>query len=298
MSNNPRNIIENTIYVPSENEGRGVWKPWENLQSEYTNIWPIFKIEIECLVVAAGGGSGGGGLVGGGGAGGIFYGTIDVALEEYTVIIGAGTAAAAGSDSSLIRSLDSSIAVRALGGGRGGVGAGGAGQNGGSGGGGGPVSGQGGTASQPTSTWGGFGGNGFNSTVSGLYSSRGGGAGPNGWDGRLFDISGTATYYGGGGGFARPPLQGGGELVKALGGGGWGGGGSGPGGLATAGDPNTGGGAGGTVDATILAGGSGIVIIRHPTRANPAITTGSVSSSIVGSDSVYIFTGSGSITFV
>lgn len=295
MANNPRNIIENAIYVPTFAEARGVWKPWENLQAEQNNSWP--KTKIEYLVVAAGGGSGGGGLQGGGGAGGVVYGMIDVATEEYTVIIGAGTAGSNGSDSSLIRNLDSSIVVRAIGGGRGGLPGGGAGQNGGSGGGGGPDVGPGGSASQPTSTWGGFGGNGF---VGGnfLSSARGGGAGPDGWNGRLFDISGLEIYYGGGGGRGRPVSQGGGETARALGGGGWGSGGSAPGGLATAGDPNTGGGAGGTDIATTLAGGSGIVIIKYPTRFNPATVTGTVSSSTVGTNLVYIFTGSGSITFV
>jgi hypothetical protein len=296
MSNNPRNIIETTEYFPNFSRAVGVWKPWEVLQAEQANIWP--KIRVECLVVAAGGGSIGGGTTGGGGAGGVYYGNLDVASEQYAIIVGAGSAGADGSDSSLVRTLDSSVVVRALGGGRGAFGSGVAGNNGGSGGGGGPDAGGGGAATQPVSTWGGFGGNGF---VGGnfLSSARGGGAGPDGWNGRLFNISGADAYYGGGGGRGRPPGQGGGELVRALGGGGWGSGGSSPGGLPTAGDPNTGGGAGGQGAAgSNLSGGSGIIIIKYPTRYRSAEVTGTVSSSTVDNNFIYIFTGSGTITFL
>jgi hypothetical protein len=44
-----------------------------------------------------------------------------------------------------------------------------------------------------------------------------------------------------------------------------------------------------------MAGGSGVVIIRSPTAASS--TTGSPTITTVGSDTVYKFTGNGSITF-
>jgi hypothetical protein len=65
------------------------------------------------------------------------------------------------------------------------------------------------------------------------------------------------------------------------------------------GGANTGaGGAGGQSNAVGSAGQSGIVVIRYPI-AEPAATatTGTVSYTATGSHRIYVFTGSGTITF-
>ena len=89
-----------------------------------------------------------------------------------------------------------------------------------------------------------------------------------------------------------------GQLLLGLGGGGIGRGFSGSpawGLTATAGGTNTGGGGGGTHGQGAASGGSGVVIIRAPRSA--ASTTGSPTVTTVDGETVYVFNGSGSITF-
>jgi len=122
--------------------------------------------------------------------------------------------------------------------------------------------GAGGAGASGTTT--GNGGAGVSSSITGSAVERaGGGSGAN----YNSSTSGSATGGGGKGNNSSPARQSG-----------------------TAGTANTGGGGG-----SGGLGGSGVVIIRAPQAA--ASTTGSPTVSTVGTDTVYVFTGSGSITF-
>ena len=115
MSNNPRNIIETSEYVPSSAEAQGVWKPWENLQSKQANNWPKLY-SIQYVVVAGGGGS----AYGGGGAGGLLTNTLIFPTVSYTITVGAGgNSFAQGGNSSISASTITDL-IQSTGGGRGG----------------------------------------------------------------------------------------------------------------------------------------------------------------------------------
>jgi hypothetical protein len=63
---------------------------------------------------------------------------------------------------------------------------------------------------------------------------------------------------------------------------------------------NLGGGGGGVTNAvstTGTTGGSGVVILSYPNTYALATTTGTVTQTTVGSNYVFTFTGSGTITF-
>ncbi len=236
---------------------------------------------VEILVVAGGGGAGydGGG---GGGAGGVITNTVSVtAGTDYTVVVGAGGAAAPGASKlpygpngspGLNSQFGTNIAIGGAGGYNGhanitnvtiGGSGGGEGFNGGGPGLGTPGQGNRGGTKFTDSAGGGGGGAG---AVGGNASSRKGG---NGGNGIQSDISGVATWYGGGGA--------GGSWDGTGGTGGMGGGGNGGGSSATSasnGAPNTGGGGGGNgyAGATSGKGGSGIVIVRYKNAFGSAAT--------------------------
>ena len=264
--------------------------------------------EVEYLLVAGGGG-GGGNLSGGGGGGGFVTGTVSVSSEQdYTVQVGGGGSAVSGIQTGRRGGTggnSGAFGITALGGGGGGGGTGTrTGNPGGSGGGASGYSSfsNGGAATQPTSSSGGFGTRGGNAGTGNNYpGGGGGGAGAQGQDitssgqrggqggnGRQSNIDGNNYYYsGGGGGGSYTGSNGGGN--GGLGGGGGGGtnagsaGSGGTGGIVNGGagvstgntgtgqrtggngGENTGGGGGGTGHQvhTSGAGGSGIVILRY-----------------------------------
>ena len=279
-----------------------------------TSTLPVLA---KMLIVAGGGGGGTGpGEGGGGGAGGlVYYGTetpktvngSTVSLSpgtQYTVTVGAGGLGGSiwtstpngtnGNDSSVTGGSLSLIVAK--GGGRGGcyplyfgVGA----DGGSGGGGGGNTDGNNGANSGGTAVSGqGNNGSAGKGAPSPYQGGGGGGAGaagsiPHGGNGLTYSITGSSsTYAGGGGGSSNGGTNGNG---------GSGGGGNGYGsGTSYLGTPNTGGGGGsnGSNDSNRATGGSGIVVINAGVAASS--TTGSPSNPSTG---VYIFTGTGSITF-
>ena len=126
------------------------------------------------------------------------------------------------------------------------------------------------------------------------YGQRDTGSGSGG-AGTISDITGSSTYYGGGGGGGRGA------------GGGAGGAGGGANGCNAPDStptptPNTGGGgAGGTTNNCGNSGGaSGVVIFRGLTAEiadGTVLTTGSPTKTYSGGNTIYTFTGSGSITW-
>lgn len=270
------------------------------------SVTPLFvnPTSINVLVVA-GGGAGGRSIGGGGGAGGLVYQTgrsINV-NTTYTVTIGAGGTGDGTGTNSVFDT------ITANGGGSGGhwyyVNP----SSGGSGGamGGRDASGTGASATQGNSGGGtgyGFaGGNMGNRSGDPIYPGGGGGAGGvggngvsagpsgNGGIGREYSIAGTATYYAGGGG-------GGVYSNSRFGTGGLGGGGNGSAsGTGQNGSANTGGGGGGAqYENSFSAGGSGVVIIAYGAdKADAGTVTGTYTKTSAGGNTIYTFTGSGSI---
>jgi hypothetical protein len=267
---------------------------------------PASAISVSVLVIGGGGSGGAGGNGGGGGAGG-YRSDLSRALTPgttYSVVIGGGGAQTWTQSPGTPSTFDN---ISAAGGGGGGTRAldGLVGQDGGSGGGahgrgdiaGNQSPGQG-NVPAVTPSQGNSGGN-------GVYMAAGGGGGAGG-----AGQNAQSLVAGGGGAGVSSDLTG--TLVARAGGGGGGarsdggtpGAGSAGGGTggaydpATTGSSNTGGGGGGAQNdgsAQGAAGGSGVVIIRAPVAA--ASTTGSPTVTAVSGDTVYTFTGSGSITF-
>lgn len=266
-------------------------------------------------LIAAGGGGGGGHQAndkggGGGGAGGILTGSIAVTQgTTYTVVVGAGGTGGttAGTDGSNgVNSSFSIVGSTALGGGggarganagpfaglSGGSGGGGTANNVGGGAGGAGASGQGfagGAGSYPNQSGGGGGGG----AVGSAGSISGGG---NGGAGIASSISGSSVSYSGGGGGAG--------FTGTPGTGGTGGGGNAgtSGSNGSAGSANTGGGGGGAGAAGASGntggnGGSGVVIVSYSNSYRDATTTGTVTRTTSGTNIIYTFTGSGTITF-
>lgn len=227
------------------------------------------SFNVETLVVGGGGGAGHNNG-GGGGAGGVLTGSQTI-TGSMAVTVGSGGAPST-TDNPSGNNGENSVfgSLTAVGGGGGsGRGSGVVGGTGGSGGGGNGISGSAGgngvagqgyagaagyTAAQGDNDGGGGGGGAGEAgarAIPGFFGGIGG-------DGVQSSITGTATYYGGGGGGA--------EFYPAAGG--LGGGGAASTGEATAGTPNTGGGGGATESVTAgysKAGGSGVVIIRYLT---------------------------------
>jgi hypothetical protein len=224
----------------------------------------------------------------------------------YTITVGAGgavgpgTGATAGSNSSIAgsdiinvvsdgggESAVSSPSAVANNGGPGGSGGGGTG--GGSGGSGTANQGFNGGSSGGANSGGGGGGAGV---IGSNGSGSNGGAGGNGV---ASTITGSSVTRGGGGGASG---------TSSAGAGGTGGGATGNVGVATSGSNgtvNTGGGAGGFngyISAELGKGGSGVVILRMADADYSGTTTGSptVTTGVDGTDTVLVFTGSGSYT--
>jgi len=284
--------------------------------------WPDFTVPVQYLIVA-GGGSGGGAAVtssgGGGGAGGLLTGTLYVNTGiTYNVVVGAGGAQTSASQVDGNPGSNSSVFdLVAVGGGPGGTWQDGGTDGptrleGGSGGGGGGRNGTlggNGTAGQ------GFAGGNTHNSTTGAADAGGGGGGaggvgqraPRGYvpgdggPGLPSYITGDLRWFAGGGGAGTE--DGTSYASGGIGGGGRGGSdtdinaGNSP--IAPeSGDVNTGGGGGGgsgTGGLAGRAGGSGIVILRSSIPAKS--TTGSPTQNTVNGDSIYEFTGSGSITF-
>ena len=252
------------------------------------------------FVVVAGGGGGGFDAGGGGGAGGMIAGTPPGGgfSGSFSISVGSG---GAGSTGSYIQGGDGSTSsgpyTSCTGGGGGGSFGSEPGRDGGSGGAsrrtgldyGDGIAGQGnpGQNSEGNSYGSGGGGGKDSQGFTGSSQTTAGGGG----HGASTSIRGSAeTFAGGGGGGADTGIPGGA-------GGAGGGGAGGSRGLSTnptAGTVNTGGGGGGGATSG-AAGGSGIVILRSNLPAStysgsPTITTD-------GADTIYTFTGSGSISF-
>jgi len=253
MSNNPRNIIETTEYVPSLSEAQGVWKPWENLQGEYADKWwrvhPIGQVEfttpgtytwvapsrvLSVNVVAIGGGGAGfsanvGGPVkaSGGGAGLGWKNNISVIPgQSYTVVVGLGGRQSSlggsttnGQDSYFIQA-DNSLYATGKGGGSG-------------------TSGVGGSGGSFFGDGGGSGGNGVVVEINASQASAVGGGGAGGYSGN----GASAVNTGSGPGVAAPVGSGAGGSGGQNGNGG---GGVGIYGRGADGDNYGGGGSGGT----------------------------------------------------
>jgi hypothetical protein len=287
-----------------------------------TAAFPTYGTNILAVdyLVVAGGGGGGTYVGGGGGAGGYLNGTIYSlsTATTYTVTVGAGATAQTNTQT---RGNSGSNSVfnsfTAIGGGGGGVGGGGlyGATTGGSGGGGASttsfLTGAAGTSGQGYA-----GGNSPGSA--GNYPSAGGGgassvgaspattsaAGGNGGSGAWSSLSGTSTAYAGGGG---------GAAIGTTGTGGTGGGGNAAlydvsanvTVVGTAGTANTGGGGGGggvnaSASGTSYGGGSGIVILRIPSRYTATFSVGlttTSSTSITGYTIYNITNGTGTVTF-
>jgi hypothetical protein len=230
------------------------------------SITPL-AVSVNYLIVA-GGGSGAIGQQngnqngGGGGAGGMLTGTSGLFPgSSFSITVGAGAAACAGSGIIAGNSGNPSSfnGISVIGGGAGGGGMGG--------------SGGGGYATTPTggsgtSGQGNVGGNsgGYNTGAGGGGGAGGAGAsnssgnGGAGGAGLASSISGSSVTYAGGGGGSRDSNNG-----SSDGAGGSGGGGAAGNGSVGNGTPNTGGGGGGSINlGTGSTGGSGIVIISYP----------------------------------
>lgn len=265
-----------------------------------TNSWNAtfgtFVAPTFTYLMVAGGGSGGSSNGGGGGAGGYVTGTASQS-GTLTITVGAGGTGGSTVSTNGTNSSISSIGTAAVGGGYGGniynttigaVGGSGGGGRGSSVGGAG-TAGQGFAGGTAYSGYGGGGGGGASAAgVNGDFY-----AGGKGGDGLSSSITGTAVTRGGGGG------GGGGYYSTATSLGGAGGGGAGYGGnladgTTNAGVANTGGGGGGC-NSPAQQGGSGVVILSCPVAATS--TTGSPTITTVGSNTVYVFNSSGTITF-
>ena len=273
----------------------------------YWKIPPVSGVTATYLVVAGGGGGGPAG--GGGGAGGLLTGTSSLALgTTYTVTVGTGGSGGVGGSTlsngsnggNSIISGTGLTTITSTGGGGGGGAYDTSVPSGGSGGG---ASANGSVQTGGSGTSGqGYAG-GSNGGVSGIPFPGGGGGGAgavgsngssggggNGGAGLSNSITGSAvTYAGGGGGSSYTGAYSGGT-------GGTGGGGNGSaGGTGTAGTNGLGGGGGGSAYPNSgPTGGSGVVIISLPSGF-AATTTGTVTVTTNGTNTVYTFTGSGTL---
>lgn len=301
------------------------WIP--TVDDDVTDAPIIPPYDVDFLVIAGGGGGGGGGDAGGGGGAGGYRasynsetsgggGSSETALTltsgtTYTITVGGGGAGATDPNSNGSNGQNSSISGSGIttitssgGGGGGGYGAGSAGgSDGGCGGGDGSdnnaAGGGSGTANQgydggTSSSSAGSGGGGAGAAGANTSSSDGG----NGGNGVASTITGSSiTRAGGGGGGANNGTSGG---TGGTGGGGDGGDNASD--APVAGTANTGGGGGGSGDASGqtspagAAGGSGVVILRMATANYSGTTTGSPTVSTDGTDTILIYTGSGSYT--
>jgi len=234
---------------------------------------------VEYLVQSGGGSGGIGAYLIGAAGGGLSLSSTTSLIKgtQYTVTVGAGGTGNSNGSSSVFATITANPGISSPYGSFNGIYVAG-GNNSDSGGGG------AGTAAN--------GSNGFSAIRFGELRRFGG----NGGDGTESLITGTSTYYGGGGGGSR------GNFGNASGYGGLGGGGRGQGtdygyNDVYPGDVNTGGGGGGAFFSGGGAGGSGIVIVRTVDTEVTATTTGSPEFTNAGGYKIYKFTSSGTITF-
>jgi hypothetical protein len=286
--------------------------------SESTGAWVEFNrtpvFDLQYLVVAGGGGSnnwtsnsgpgaGAGGyrssVIGESSGGGFAAETVySIELGTYLVSVGAGGASGSNGSDSYFADISS------IGGGTTSINNSTVGATGGSGGGGGYLNttvrgqgttgqgydsglGAGGGATDPSPGGGGAGAVGVNPVNNGSAGGAGG-------IGVASSITGSSVYRAGGGG--------GGDYSLTGGAGGLGGGGAGGGGIVVGspGSANTGGGAGGGGRSSLgNSGGSGIVIIKYPSRFIANISVGlTATTSAVGDYKVtQLLAGVGTVTF-
>jgi len=276
------------------NSGTGI----TSFASTIDSLTPLASANV---LVVAGGGGGGGGTGGGGGGGGVLNNASYALItnSSVTVTVGGGGVHGAGIGSAGTSGGNSVFgSLTAIGGGGGGANNGVNGLSGGSGGGGawnslgasGTVgqgnAGAAGAAAGPPNYGSGGGGGASAAGTAGTTT-----VGGNGGAGVSNTITGSAVTYAGGGG-------GGVYNGGTIGTGGTGGGGNG-GSNAVSGVTGTnglGGGGGGAGQNTGNGGdgGSGAVIVRYTGRSGQATVTGTATSTTVGSDTVWTYTGSGS----
>jgi len=303
---------------------------WTNVGPGTGDILPPYSVEFLVIAGGAGGsdhthGGGGGGAGGyrtsygsGSISGGLSTVESDLSLvigTQYTISVGnGGNPESAGGTSSITGSDITDITT--VGGGGGGTYQG-QGTSGGSGGGhgrdGGSAAAAAGTANQgfaggiagSTTCWSAGGGGGagavgyagaYDCASSGNYVN--GNTAANGGAGLSSSITGSAVTRAGGGGGAWEASSGAGHQPPGgAGGGGKGGTSSGTANNQTAGAVNTGSGGGGQKGSGgSCNGGSGVVILRMLTSKYSSTTTGSPTVSTSGSDTILIYTGSGSYT--
>lgn len=323
MSNNPRHIVQRYYVPPEPSVASGAWSIKEQQQAAYDGLWlPAGIIPSINYLAIGGGGSGGNATEGGtisqggaGGAGGLIVGSFGPTYKQpggftgytLTITVGAGgqpipqSSGAAGNPGNngenttisgeFFNTLGTLIAY---GGGTGGGGAQFSSQdagNGGSGGGQGGYTGgntaTGGSATQPTSTYGGYGNAGGRS--SGLGAAGGGGAGGAGSStaggaGLYVSVANGSTYagiYGRGGGLVTDRFS----LAGAAAG--YGSGGNG-GYAASSNISNLGG-----------VGQNGVVIFWYNLSFQaPSVITGTYTYSVQNEYRIYVFNyPGGTITF-
>jgi hypothetical protein len=285
--------------------------------NEGTDALGPIPYSIDFLVIAGGGAGGTGGgsePAGGGGAGGYRTSTQSVnASTVITITVGDGGPSGnpsnangnSGASSSISGSGLTTITSAGGGGGEGGAKAS-SGASGGSGGGGSGIGNTSGGAGNTPSTSPAQGNNGGSGVPAPNYAGGGGGGanavggngasqiGGTGGAGLASSITGSSVTRGGGG--SGGSWSGGSNIAGGSGGGGTGGWQTGTqsGGNGTA---NTGGGGGGAVSSsTAGTGGKGVVILSVPTANYSSTTTGSPTVSTSGSNTIMVFTGSGSYT--
>jgi hypothetical protein len=284
------------------------------------NQWALFGTvspsTVQYLIVGGGGG-GAGSEGGGGGAGGVLQNASQSITPGTVYNITVGTGGTGNTNPGGDGTSSTIFGLTAVGGGGGGSVNSNNARAGGSGGGGGRTSsirtfGGAGTGGQ-----GNTGGTGFEN-IAGYAAAGGGGASAVGNNGSglvggaggagtanlisgstIGQLSGVTYYVGGGGGGGGGNNNG----NPSNGAGGLGGGGAGglPAGSATggvAGTPFTGGGGGGGGQGNTGAnGGSGVVVIAHPAGYKDAVATGTYSRTTNAGNTIYTFTGPGTITF-
>lgn len=271
------------------------------------------------VLVVAGGGGGGNNHGGGGGAGGVVStDAYNLAVQSYTVTVGAGGAGGSGSAGAAGAVGGNSVfgVLTANGGGGGGGrvntnsvsqatvgGSGGGGAGTIDGGTGLPGAGKAGTAGQGNAggngtsdaTAGNGGGGGGATAAGGAASGTGSGGGISGTGGAgvASVITGVTSYYGGGGSGGRWATG----SVGAAGIGGGGLGGAADGAVGAAGTANTGGGGGGGGGGTANggAGGSGIVVVSYPSGSGVTATGGTITN--VNGNTIHTFTSTGTTSF-
>ena len=295
-------------------------KGW--IPSSDDNVSDEVKASYSADFLVVAGGGGGGRIYGGGGGGGGYRNSYasessggggstesDITLsgsEIYTITVGYGGLRAQsggsqyGTQGGTSSIIGTGVSISSVGGGGGGAntieaqaalcggGSGGGEGSGGTDGGGAGTSNQGYAGGLGKDGGYGGGGGGGASEVGADYSGTAGEA--NGGNGLLSSITGVSIYRAGGGGGGTWASEG----VPGVAGRGGGGAGANQTNPATPGQDTLGGGGGSS--SISASGGSGVVILRMPTANYSGISTGSPVVSTDSSDTILVFTASGSYT--